>query len=140
MLRQTRILLLACLLCSSVAVMAQLPTNDGERMRYDVNIEMPKGYVSGVCVMSCENEKLKGVLVNEFGVTAMSFKYDMKKDKVKLVSVMAILDKWYIRRTLRYDLREMIHELHNGNSTYVDEKHRIKYQFNVQKFGQTDNF
>lgn len=133
-------MLLECLLCSSIAVMAQLPTNAGERMRYDVNIEMPKGYISGLCVMSYDDNILKGVLVNEFGVTAMSYTYDKTKDKVKLISVIDMLNKWYIRRTLRHDLREVIHGLHNGNSTYINEKHRIKYQFDVQKFGQTDNF
>ena len=138
MLRQTKISLLACLLCSSIAVMAQLPQSNGERMRYDVNIEMPKGYISGICVMTYDEDKLKGAVVNEFGVTAMAFTYNERKDKVKLVNVIDMLDKWYIRRVLRSDLREVIHGLRNGNDTYINEKRKIKYQFTIQKFGQTN--
>ena len=118
--------------------MAQLPQTFGESVRYDVSIEMPKGYVSGLCVMSCDGDTLKGVLVNEFGVTALAFTYSQTKDKVKIVSVMSMLDKWYIRRVLRRDLREVIHTLRSGNDTYLNGKCKIKYHFSVQKFGQTD--
>lgn len=138
MLRQTRVLLLACLLCSSIVVMAQLSHDDGERTLYNVNIEMPKGYVSGQCVMLRNGKQLNGTIINEFGVTVMDFVYDETKDKVKFVSVVDMLDKWYIRRVLRRDLRMVIHGLDREEDTYENKKCKIKYHFSVQKFCLTE--
>lgn len=85
---------------------AQLPCIEGERCNYNVQIDMRKAYVSGVCVMVRSGELVKCSMVNEFGVTVMEFIYDTNRDKLTLVSVMSMLDKWYIRRMLRKDLRD----------------------------------
>ena len=58
----------------------------------------------------------------------MDFAYRPQKDKVKLLSVQKMLDKWYIRKRLKRDLRELVHVLQQGGTRYVDEKYHITFQ------------
>lgn len=122
-------LLLACLRPAVAAAQSTFPSAEGERARYTAVVEMPRGYISGVCILLREGGDVKGCLFNEFGLSAIDFTYNIKKDKVKLHSVMAMFDKWYIRRVLRRDLRELAHRLQKGETTYRDEKYKIDYRF-----------
>lgn len=106
-----------------------LPSPSGETLRYDASIELPRGYLSGVCIMRRDSTALKGSIVNEFGISAMDFIYDERKDRVRLLSVMKMLDRWYIRRTLRKDLRRLIQAMNGGKDEYRNERRRITYRF-----------
>lgn len=106
-----------------------LPTQRGEKVRYAAYIEMPKGYVSGICILLNDSTEVKGSLFNEFGVTALDFSYLPAKDRVRLHHVIGMMDKWYIRRVLKRDLREVMHQLQQGQTSYRDEKYTITYQF-----------
>ena len=115
-----RRLLLVLLLLSSLQAFSQ---------RYSAYISMPRGYVSGMLVLLREDESVKGSLFNEFGITALDFTYDRRKDKVKLHSVVKMMDRWYIRRVLRRDLREVIKRIEQGDSIYEDTRYHINYKF-----------
>lgn len=127
-----------CLLYSSLLLMllspgsmkAQdvFPSNVGEQMRYTAYIEMPKAYLSGVCILLHEGDVVKGCLFNEFGLTALDFTYCLQKQKVKLHSVVPQLDKWYIRRMLKKDLLQLMQRLQQGDTQYRNERHQITYQ------------
>ena len=97
--------------------------------RYSAYISMPRGYVSGLLVLQHEEEAVRGSLFNEFGITALDFTYDRAKDKVKLHSVAKMMDRWYIRRVLRRDLREVLKRLEQGDSIYDDQRYHINYKF-----------
>lgn len=90
---------------------------------------MPKGYVSGICVIMLEGDVLKGSIFNEFGITAMDFTYQIQKEKVKLISVLPMLNKWYIKRVLKKDLKAVIKGLEQGKTTYENTRRHILYQF-----------
>lgn len=105
------------------------PSSEGEKARYSAYIEMPRGYISGICVLVNDGEVVKGCLFNEFGITALDFSYDIQKQKVKLHSVIKMMDKWYIRRVLKKDLRQMMVCLQNDIYEYRNERHHIIYQF-----------
>lgn len=128
----TSLLFVSMLMMRACPMMAQtqqlFPFQTGEKIRYTASIEMPKGYISGICVLLNEGEVVRGCLFNEFGVTALDFSYQPKKDKVKLHTVMGLMDKWYIRRVLRKDLRQLIQCLQNGVTAYQNEKHGITYR------------
>ena len=115
-----RRLILALLLLSSLQTMPQ---------RYSAYIGLPRGYVSGILVLRQEEEAVKGSLFNEFGITALDFTYHRPKDKVKLHTVVKMLDRWYIRRVLRRDLREVLKRLEQGDSIYEDRRYHINYKF-----------
>lgn len=90
---------------------------------------MPRGYVSGVLVLLRDDEAVRGSLFNEFGITALDFSYDRRKDKVRLHSVVRQMDRWYIRRVLRRDLRQVVKGIERGDSIYEDRRHKIIYKF-----------
>ena len=119
---------------AEVAVAQTLyPQNQGDKVRSSAMIEMPKGYVSGICVMYNDGTDVKASIFNEFGISAIDFVYNPQKDKVKLVSVIKMLNKWYIRRLLKSDLRKVIHKLQQGEGEYRNEKYKIDYKFSELK-------
>lgn len=126
--------LLLFLLCLETAKAQSLyPENEGDKVRSSAMIEMPNGYVSGVCVMYNDGTDVKASIFNEFGISAIDFVYYPLKDKVKLVSVIKMLDKWYIRKLLKSDLRKVVHRLRQGEGEYRNEKYKIDYKFSPLK-------
>ena len=107
------------------------PSAQGEKVKYSAYIDMPQGYVSGVCVLFNEGTVIRGSLFNEFGITALSFSYDIKKEKIKLYSVVKLMDKWYIKRILKKDLKQLMKCLQKGESVYQDVKYHITYSFST---------
>lgn len=94
---------------------------------------MSKGYVSGVCIMANDGSVIKGSLFNEFGISAIDFTYQPDKKKVKLLSVIKILNKWYIKKVLRKDLVQVMENLSKGIYSYHDKKFMIDYNFSILK-------
>ena len=90
---------------------------------------MPRGYVSGLLVLLRSEDSVRGSLFNEFGITALDFTYNRRTDKVKLHTVVKQMDKWYIRRVLRRDLRQVLKRLEQGDSVYEDSRYHIDYKF-----------
>lgn len=79
-------------------------TLDGKR-QYSVTIEMPRGSLSGICLIKTDASGSKGSLVNEFGIHALDFTVSTDRRKVRLLHVIDRMNKWYIKRILRRDLR-----------------------------------
>lgn len=100
----------------------------GESRRYTAYIEMEKGYVSGICILHREGDEVHGSLFNEFGITALDFTYHLEKKKVKLHTVMKMMNKWYIRKVLKKDLRQLMAGLQDGQTTWKNERYHIEYQ------------
>jgi hypothetical protein len=119
------------LLALPISVQAQttFPSAEGERAKYAAYIEMPKAYVSGICVLLQEDGLIKGSLFNEFGITALDFTYNPQRDKIKLHSVMKMMDKWYIRKVLKKDLRQVMKTLKEGQTEYTNQRRHIVYRF-----------
>ena len=114
-------------------IVQQTPLLDsiGCKTKYATTIELSKGYLSGITIMVREADVYHGVLFNEFGITALEFTYQPQTKKVELIEVIAMLDKWYIRRVLKNDLQYVMENLMKGNPTYKDEKYHISYKFSV---------
>ena len=125
------LLCISMLLALPISVQAQttFPSADGERAKYAAYIEMPKAYVSGICVLLQEDGLIKGSLFNEFGITALDFTYNPQRDKIKLHSVMKMMDKWYIRKVLKKDLRQVMKTLKKGQTEYTNQRRHIVYRF-----------
>lgn len=106
-----------------------LPTVCGQECLYNVQMDMKRGSMTGVCMMICDSVGVQASVVNEFGVGLMSFTYETEKDKVRLHSVFRKMDRWYIRRTLQRDLRKLIHGMKEGRDSYVNRRRGITYTF-----------
>lgn len=109
------------------------PDSVGAKVSYAAMIEIPGGYVSGICLLVNDDGIIKGCLVNEFGISALEFTYQVGQEEVELVSIAKLLDKWYIKRVLRKDLAQVLMNLKSGIFTYKDEKYKIDYKFSILK-------
>lgn len=117
---------------NSSTLLSSFPA-EGESVKYSSFIQFPKAYISGICILKNEEENITGSIFNEFGVSFLSFIYNKEKDKVKLVSLTKPLDKWYIRMTLRNDLKAVVSTLRNGGYQYENNRRNIIYRFEPLK-------
>ena len=98
--------------------------------RYAVQIDFKKAYISGVCIMHQEEAVTTASIMNEFGVSALTYRYDSKTGKVRIISIIKQLDKWYIRRILKKDLRAIMQSMPTDDSlNYENKKYHIIYNY-----------
>ena len=113
--------------------------------RFAFQIDVAKGFVSGIALFSEDCDVIKGCLFNEFGVSALEFQFDKSKQTIKLLKVVSFLNKWYIKSVLKKDLRFALNVLldapFKGKSSYyqvvrsdddvsiLNTKRNIKYTF-----------
>jgi len=116
-------------LSANLYAQQHFPEESGDRARYRAMIETPKAYVSGICILLQDDQIVRGSIINEFGVTALSFSYYPDKEKVKLHQVVRPMDKWYIRRVLRKDLCHLLNLMRENVYIYTDTKYKITYKF-----------
>ncbi len=114
--------------CFMAQAQGYYPTQDTVTVRCQAMIEMDKGYMSGVCILKRDGNVVHGSVFNEFGISAMSFTFDEARGKVKLHSIISMLDKWYIRRTIKGDIARWMKELQAGGDTYVNQRRHITYR------------
>lgn len=120
------------------------PMQVQSHQKYTFLIENPNGFVSGILLISEDDKSINGSMINEFGVSAISFSYSKEKQKVKLLNVISFLNKWFIKQTLKRDIRFFLHALcdipfkrkhnykiiHTNDSVMiVNNKNNLKYSF-----------
>lgn len=131
--KYARTCLMILLLIVPLSMVAQLtyPANDGEKVHYNLHVEIHESYLSGICIMVNNDGIIASSIVNEFGVSLMDFTYSEQKDKVKIRNTIKPLDRWYIKRILKRSLRGMLKAMKSGDTEYIDENNRIKYVFTL---------
>lgn len=112
--------------------------------KHTFQIETSNGFVSGILLVSEDDENINGSMINEFGISAIDFSYSKKKQKVKLLSVISFLNKWYIKHVLKNDIKFCLHVLydvpfkkkHNyevvhtvDSISIINNKRHLKYTF-----------
>ncbi len=108
------------------------PDSIDQRVRYEIVIEMPKAYLSGLMIMHKPSEDRVNVsVINEFGISLLDFSYDEKKNNVKIHSITDKMNKWYIKRTLRNDFKNVLRAIRGGSKEYFNSKRKIKYSFQL---------
>lgn len=137
-----RCLLLSSLLLVAVLSLAQnylLPL-DG-RSQYGVAIAARGAEITGVCIVKTDAAGSRGAIVNEFGIHALDFTLSPDRRKVRLLNVMPALDRWYIKKVVRKDLRILFSATQpgtqrarrvitvgaDGGVTLHNEKFKLKY-------------
>lgn len=112
-------------------------SNDANR-RYAVRIDIRNAYISGVCIMHSDNDRTLSSIVNEFGVSALTFSYDERNRKVKIINILKQMNKAYIRKVLKSDLKKILPELRDytaeGSYTYRNPRIDIRYSFTPLSF------
>ena len=62
-----------------------------ERCMFDISME--KGHLSGILITKDRDDAIVGTMINEFGITALSFIYDKHSQKIKLENVIGFMNK-----------------------------------------------
>ena len=120
------------LIASNSKAQITYPTQEGQPVRYELSMEMPHAYVSGLLIMAKQSEEtVNASIINEFGVSLIDFSYNETKQKIKLHHVMKKLNKWFIKRMLRHDLREILTLMREGKQNSYQNKQKINYQFEL---------
>jgi hypothetical protein len=121
--------LISVILLTAIPSYAATPITDGgiieadTAVTYEYNLLMNvRGReVTGLCVMSVSpDNNVLGTVINEFGVKLLDFTHEAGKTKV--LNVIKMLDKWYIRKVLRKDLNFFL--LNRASTKGVNEKKR----------------
>lgn len=118
------LLCLSALLLAASGLFAQTLPPRGETLRYAFELSTQRGGASGVMALRETPDTILGSMVNEFGVSVADFIYHRKKRKLKLVSVIGFLDRWYVKRVVSSDLGECLRLLRDEN--YIPGK---RYSF-----------
>lgn len=75
------------------------------KVEYSTTLKFKNNEITGISITKLQGDELIGSLVNEFGIKAFDFKYNTKSKKIKLFNVIAFMDKWYIKKALKSDLK-----------------------------------
>ena len=137
-----RLSVLLAAFCISVGLMAQnaqhFPQADGERARYNVQIDFRKVYISGICMMLNDGGAVNCCVFNEFGVPAISYTYNIATGKVKIVSIIGKMNRWYIKKMIKRDLAQLMSVLQKDEGgEYTNSRVGVKYSFTI--LNDTDN-
>lgn len=97
----------------------------GGRQQFNVAITARGAEITGICIIKSDETGSRGSIVNEFGVHALDFTLSSDRRKVRLLNVMPAMDRWYIRKVVRGDLRFLFNATENpqtkGQRTVVVE-------------------
>ena len=85
---------LLCLFSATLNIKAQ-------EAKMTVEITFNKGYITGLCLLNTENDTTYGTIMNEFGIKVFDFVYREPSKKIKLLHLIPMLNKWYIKRVLK---------------------------------------
>ncbi len=137
-------LLSVSLLFCAVALWAQTPllSLDG-RHHYRVTIAARGTELSGICIIKTDATGSRGSVVNEFGIHALDFTVSPDRKRVKLLNVMPAMNRWYIKRVVRGDLKFLFRATQNPQRkgkrtvavnddqtvTLVNSKYGLRYSF-----------
>lgn len=146
-----------CLLCISLLCsVSQVFADDyllslGGRQEYMVTISARGAELSGICIIRTDEGGSRGTIMNEFGVNALDFTLSADRKKVRLQHVVAMMDKWYVKRVVRKDLqylfsatmspqtkgRRTVVRTADGSVTLENEKYKLKYS--LKPINRQDN-
>jgi len=119
------------------------------RQQYSVTIDARGAEITGVCIVKTNSEGTRGAIVNEFGIHALDFTLSPDRHKVRLENVMPMMDRWFIRRILRKDLRLLFGATTTGglksgrsitvsdDGTIVLNNARYKLNYSLKKIDDT---
>lgn len=121
------------ILSFSNSFQASAGNDNGQNRRYAVKIDVRKAYVSGICILRIDEDMMNASIINEFGLSTLSFRYDIGRGKVKITGIIRQLDKGPVRKMLKKDLKVILGDLHSlpedRNYEYDNPRSGIRYSF-----------
>lgn len=124
---------------ATLSAQSLLPEQEGQRARFSAYIEIRDAYLSGGCMLLNDGNLLKGAVFNDFGISYFDFSYHFLKEKVKLHDVQKMMNKWYLKKILKKDLKALIHNMREGLPEYRDEKYRLYFKLTPIPESETED-
>lgn len=119
--------------CFSLNSYSRSPEQTDSKRRYSVQIDIGNAYISGLCIMHTDDNIVTSSIVNEFGVSTLTYRYDLSKGRLKIISIVKQMNRWHIKKMLKSDLKiimEDIQDIPNEKSyEYQNTRFNIKYTF-----------
>lgn len=107
-----------------------------------VNIQIHGHDISSLCYMQYNTGEIVGSIINEFGIKAFDFRYDVQNHKSTIMNVMKPLNRRMLRRVISRDFgflfsseavcntKHMLRERQkDGTICMTDAKYKISYTF-----------
>lgn len=122
------------------------------RQQFTVAISARGMELTGVCIIKTDETGSRGAIVNEFGVHALDFTLSQNRKKVKLLNVIDVMNRWYIKKVVRGDLKYLFQATaspqskgrrtvmleDDGSVTLENTKYRLRYSLKPIKNTQDD--
>lgn len=112
----------------------QVHAADNDVSRYKVQMDIREAYMSGICIIREEPPVITATIVNEFGVSFASFRYDTAKDRIRILNVIRQMDRPAFRRILKKDFRQILIRWKDAGDDrgttplkHINERHKITY-------------
>ena len=115
-----------------------------ENDRYIVRIDIRNAYIGGICIMHNDGEYVTASIVNEFGVSALTCRYDLSKGKVKILGVAGPLNRPSVKRVLRSDMKVIMAQFCKEDFqiadkyVYENSRYDILYTFKPMSYEITE--
>ncbi len=112
-----------------------------------MRLEVKRIDITGILVLKQTAEgEIRGAMMNEFGVSALNLLVTPDRRKVTLLNVSPLLNKWYIKRAIRTDMKYLFRARMSdvgkkrkgrriemtGDGITLHGRHGITYHFNQQ--------
>jgi hypothetical protein len=94
--------------------------SDELKNSYRIVLKTPGNSITGLCMLKKNGDEWRGTLINEMG--AKAFDFIVTDGKCELLHVIALMDKWYIKKTVAADL----HFLFNVDNPKAPFQKRLK--------------
>ncbi len=80
------------------------PRENGEKRNFQLTVEFNQAYLQGMMIVKRVGSEMVCTCINEFGIKAFDFRYNLEREKGRMQDVIKFLNKWYIKRIIRKDL------------------------------------
>ena len=104
-----------------------------ETSKYNIRIDIKEAYISGLCIIKDDGSVINASVVNEFGVSVITLRYDFSRNRIKVVNCIRQLRNPMIRSVLKKDFRILLNEYRNQKDSnpaelkHINTKQDITY-------------
>lgn len=125
-------------MCFGQVLFASAQSNEymSNTAKYTITIDMKDAYIGGLCILKEDGTSITASIINEFGVSLMTFRYDLEKGRIKLETTIKQLRRPIVKRILKTDFKVILNEYRISSNnklqlTHVNSRYGISYNLST---------
>lgn len=130
------LLFVACFISIYInPILGQNDNNIKLKKCYSIHIDFSNFYLSGICMVQLDNDVIVSSVVNEFALSTVTFQYEIRKDKIKIINIIKQLNNFYIKKIIKSDFKKIMKEYiipYHNNQSKDYEYENIQYNINYK--------